>query len=714
MSISRKKGLLAVLLCIILCLVGCGHMNSDQPLSKDDNTIINRESEIVLRSDREYLLPGGCSVRGMARIDNSMMLYGYQNGSPVIGITNYSFMEDGTLHFAETRLLPLDRESPFYSTVQGITAGMDGFFYILAGEHSPEYMIGGESFSNNDYQGRTAIIRCSSSGEYLDKMELSHWHDENRNGIVVDSKSRVYIMGDNDVSSFSWGSEEVTICELNSDSFVCSMSATAQGVVICAYERDTARYFLMENPDRLTELRLNNPCNVPTIEVGNMTMCQGLDGEYIVSANSRFLAVDLDNNSSKELYQWDYTSYPSGCRYACRLAEKCFACTVGEDYLLVTGIVEQPVTEKSEVKVAAYDMDKSNVEGIITELNLHGGPYHYKLIPYSSDEEQRLLTDLIAGGEIDLILFNNNLNVKSDVFEDLYQYIDNDPEICRSDFIPGVLTSLSDNGQLHELWEGVDINTIAVRETDVAGRENLRPQDYQELLSESDHYESVFQSFMDKENLLKWISEVGIVRYVDFQTGMCQFDDQGFIDLLAWCGSMGDSFEEGTGSPSYDLSQIILSLEIISSPSRIRSIRTNFGEPYQFVGFPSGEKGISFFSCTYNGSMAIPANSSNKEGAWAYIKNRVSFEKQLTINYALPINNVALLRKCEAELNQEETRQLYCLLEDMTIADRFSDKNIKEIILECGKEYLSGNKTLEEAIYLIQTRTKIYLSEQYG
>lgn len=714
MSLLRKSRLLTVLLCLIICLSGCRHTNAESPISEDHETLPSQESELVLRAEKKYLLPGGCSVRGVARINNTIMLYGYQNGVPVLGITNYSFAEDTTINFSETKLFPLDKESPYYSTVLGITAGMDGFFYILAGEYPPEYMIGGNSFSNPDYQGKTAIIQCSSSGEFLDKMELSHWHEDNRFGIAVDTKSRVYIMGESDVASFSWGSEEVTICELCSDSYVCSISATAKGVVLCAYERDSARYYLMEKPDGLTELQLNNPSNVPTIEVGNMSMCQGLNGEYIVSANSQFLAFDLENKNGEVLYQWDYTAYPSGCRYACRLSEKCFACTVGEDYLLITHMVEQPVIEKSEVKVAAYDMDRSNVAGIITELNLQGGPYHFQLISYSRDDEQRLLTDLMAGGEIDLIIFNNNLNVNSNTFEDLYQFIDNDPEINRSDFIPGILSALSDNGQLHELWEGVNVNTIAARETDVAGRENLRPQDYQELLMKSNQYESVFQSFMDDENLLKWIAEVGIVKYVNLQTGTCRFDDQGFVDLLAWCKTMGDSIEEGSDSPNYDYSQIILSLEIISSPIRIRSIRTNFGEPYQFVGFPSGGKGISYFSCTYNGSMAIPVNSSNKEGAWAYIKNRVSFEQQLSINYALPINNSALLRKCETELNQEETRQLYLLLEEVTIADRFSNDTIKDIILECGKAYLSGDKTLEETIFLIQTRATIYLSEKYG
>lgn len=145
--------------------------------------------------------------------------------------------------------------------------------------------------------------------------------------------------------------------------------------------------------------------------------------------------------------------------------------------MLVTVLVEQPAQEKSSVKVALYDMGNSNASGSVHELNVKGGAYIYEITEYGMEEEQRLLADLAVGGKIDLIIFNNNLDVSSAAYEDLCGYIDSESDMGREDFIPGILEALSDGEQLHELWSGVSVDTLAARASDVEGRENLSPQD---------------------------------------------------------------------------------------------------------------------------------------------------------------------------------------------------------------------------------------------
>jgi hypothetical protein len=286
--------------------------------------------------------------------------------------------------------------------------------------------------------------------------------------------------------------------------------------------------------------------------------------------------------------------------------------------------------------------------------------------------------------------------------------------LSRDDFIPGILEALNDNGQLYELWEGVTINTIAARAADVENIDSISPWDYQQILEENSQYEAIFQTFMDKENLLKWVSEVAVVEFIDCGTGTCNFDCSTFMDLLSWCEMMGDEIPDGSDGPNYDISQVILSLEPISDPARLKTIRNNFGQPYIFVGFPTGSKGLSYFTCSYNGSMAIPANSSNKLGAWAYISNRLSMENQLNMNYCLPVNRQAALREAEAVLTQDETQQLFDLMASTTGANRCADQQVKDIIMECGRAYLAGDKSLEETVKNIQSRSSIYMAEQYG
>ena len=132
------------------------------------------------------------------------------------------------------------------------------------------------------------------------------------------------------------------------------------------------------------------------------------------------------------------------------------------------------------------------------------------------------------------------------------------------------------------------------------------------------------------------------------------------------------------------------------------------------MGFPTGGKGLSYFTCSYNGSLAIPSNSSNKDGAWAYIKSRLLADAQYSINYGLPTNKQALIHQAQASLSAEELEQLLALAESTTSANRFSNQTVKDIILDCGRAYLFGDKTLEDTVADIQSRASIYISEQYG
>ena len=155
-------------------------------------------------------------------------------------------------------------------------------------------------------------------------------------------------------------------------------------------------------------------------------------------------------------------------------------------------------------------------------------------------------------------------------------------------------------------------------------------------------------------------------------------------------------------------------MEPISNPGRLKALDELFGEPCAFVGFPDGGSGFSCFNCGYGGSMAIPANSANKEGAWAFIKEQLSMDKQMDMEDSLPVNRQALLRRAEEELSGEQVERFMGLLENTRGADRCSDSQVRDIILECGQAYLAGDKSLEETVELIQSRASIYVSEQYG
>lgn len=80
----------------------------------------------------------------------------------------------------------------------------------------------------------------------------------------------------------------------------------------------------------------------------------------------------------------------------------------------------------------------------------------------------------------------------------------------------------------------------------------------------------------------------------------------------------------------------------------------------------------------------------------------------------LPVIDAVLRHRAETELSEEDAAKLYALMESIRYAETFSSDALKTIIREAGEAYLAGDKTLDEAVDLIQSRAGIWVSEQYG
>ena len=314
----------------------------------------------------------------------------------------------------------------------------------------------------------------------------------------------------------------------------------------------------------------------------------------------------------------------------------------------------------------------STVRSALQGFENESGLYTFEVTEYGEDELDKLFTLLTTSDAPDLVIFNQGINTASTAFLDLYPLLDKDQELSRESFLPLLLQDLSIKGELHELWTEVNVCTLSARVSDVGDGKGLTTADYDRILSESDQYQAIFQGFMDKVNLLRYVSTVGISRYVNREDGSCSFDDPSFRELLAWW----------------------------------------YHEPFVFVGFPTGDDLGSYYTMA-GWSMAIPAAASNPEGAWAFLRSRLMLQEQLHLRF--PVNREAaetLAREDGAA--DEDMALLLDLLEHTGFAENIADASLREIVMDCGLAYLHGEKSLDEAIDLLQSRASIYMAERYG
>ena len=718
--------------CVVLSLAACGQVK--EPATDSDGTSVtaapieagelsSQDTMSLLYNERVYPFEGGRSVKGIARIDNHLLLYGNKDQQPGLGISDYTISDTGRVSVSPARMLELpEPEAVDEASIRAVTAGGDGYFYVLTGELPGEYFSGGEYILNSDYQGRYAILRYTADGEFTGKMSFDAWPEPSAFGITVDSEGNLFVRGNSTLALFRWQEGMVHSVNTGEASAIASATLTSQGVVLAGDIGDGSEsYFLADSQTgELHPLSITDPYEDGRLRWSVFTSVQGLDGEYIANTGDSFIELDFEADACRELLAWNMDrSSQVGLNTACRLSETTFVGTANADYLLVSGEEQIPYQEQSTVKVAIVSDSWSYWADEFKVLSNASPDYAYEVTGYSDAEAERLLTSLSAGDTPDLVIFVNNLDTKSAYFDDLYTFIDNDPDLSRESFIPNFLESLTYNGELHQLCTSVSITTLAARVSDVGDGYGLTPADYNRIVAESDHYETVFNAHMSRINTLYWIANIGISGFVDRANATCNFDSHAFQNLLAWCGDMGDDIPEGTGGPMYTSDQVVLTTEYLSSFLRVSALREILGEPYIFVGFPTGEEGFSYYEL-YGKSMAIPAGAKNKEGAWAYIKDSLSIENQMKDAWVIPVRYEALRRLGEKEFaaNGADVEECMTVLENLLKSTHYvmaySDEPLKDIILECGMSFLNGERTAEEAAALIQSRASVYMAEQYG
>ena len=171
----------------------------------------------------------------------------------------------------------------------------------------------------------------------------------------------------------------------------------------------------------------------------------------------------------------------------------------------------------------------------------------------------RLYADIAAGYCPDILDESVPLDTlaKQDVLEDLWPWIDSDPDISREGLMVHVLECLEVNGKLPQVCAGFEIET-AVASAAVTGdrtgwtmEEMLdafggeMPEFYfarDEYTYSTSLFSTMFHRF-DRQAALYELVNMNLSRFADMETGECAFDSEDFKSLLRLVGS-GEDVEE--------------------------------------------------------------------------------------------------------------------------------------------------------------------------
>ena len=439
-----------------------------------------------------------------------------------------------------------------------------------------------------------------------------------------------------------------------------------------------------------------------------------------------------------------------------------------QQVLVLNRVDAASVTTKTELTLACLYLDY-NLRSQIVKFNKSNPDYRIVVKDYSeyaTDDDYnagltKLNTEIISGKVPDIIVNGTELPIgqyaAKGLLEDLWPYLDADPEYSRDKFMTQPLNAAQTDGKLYRLPIDFGITTAFGLGKVVGEYTTWTLADVNDALSKLPEGATVFNKYYTQAQMLQYCVAMNAESFMNWQDGTCSFDSDEFRALLEFVKPLPAEYDWQSDSDDLesDYSRLKNGKQLLYPTSL-----TGFDDLYYtfaalnndvcFVGFPR-EDGSSGSAFNANCTLSISTTCKDKSGAWTFIRSTLSddyqndlwnypivksvFEskaqKAMTQEYEtdadgnqildddgnpIPISNGGMSYGDEPMIElyavtQEQYDAVLALIDSTT---RFVDydQNVLDIISEEAAGYLAGSKTVEEASRLIQSRVSLYIQEQ--
>lgn len=379
--------------------------------------------------------------------------------------------------------------------------------------------------------------------------------------------------------------------------------------------------------------------------------------------------------------------------------------------------------------------------------------------------KERLLTEIGAGKIPDIIDLGRSSSsyyvsvlpyrslVHKGILEDLWPYIENDPELGREGVLEAPLKAAEINGGLYTIFNTVGINTLVGAESVVGDRTSWTLEDFWETFASMPEGSTPMAFYTDAETVFFELIRMNVNNYVDWETGECFFDEGEFKKFLEFSGSFSREQKTFSDEESIDAGEEeerarvegrqMADTYVLMEPLSIQLLDALYGlgGRASFIGYPveDGAAGSSFYIYD-DRRLCMSSTCRDKEAAWEFLRETLlpKYESPDAMYMALtnyfktktlvgiPVNRADynLLRRVSMsrrpyrldhryeyhKVTAEEAQRFDDLVNSVGRIE-LMDQTIYNIIQEVAGAYFAGDKTLDETAALIQNRVKLYVNE---
>ena len=585
--------------------------------------------------------------------------------------------------------------------------------------------------------------------------------DDYLNTMRMDGEGNLYLLGDQGV--YVLDSQGKKLFDIKTEQGGYAMAVTKDGKVLTTEWGDEGISII---PIDFQNKKLGEKYdNVMSNMYSSESLMDGAVYDFYVNDNSAVYGYDSEKGKMKKLLDW--TSSNINANNISKVAAlengdfvaSYYDYTNGElaecGLYLLKKVDPSQVVDKQQITYAGVWVNDA-IRSQAVKFNKSQDKYQIVVKDYSDAEDpyEKMNADLVAGNVpdiIDLAGLSVKKYIAKGMLEDLYPYMEKDDEIKKEDFDENILQVMETDTKLYHISPCYTITTLVGSKKDIAGRDHLTLQDIKDL---EESYGADTKAFNAYSNIgmLYSICDSNYDAYIDWETGTCHFEDSDFGDLLEYCATYPkeediteESMEEEESLPSKIKNKKILFADLYSaSMEEVELYSAMFDDEIGFIGYPSDEKNGAGISLGMD--LGICSKSSNKEGAWEFIRSMLTAEyasdsmadyysgmplrkdsmeamikaKSATEEYkdefgntVTPLDSTWGFDDLEVQIKPLTEEQVAMVRELIASVDHISypQDEAMQIVQEEAESYFNGQKSKEEVVKIIQNRVTTYVNE---
>ena len=485
-------------------------------------------------------------------------------------------------------------------------------------------------------------------------------------------------------------------------------------------------------------------------------------------------SYDIENGKSIPLVDWEKRRIDNAVRGAVTAVDSEYVFSLmkntEDDTLALIRLAATddealvyPAVNKKTVIVAGFNLWDGQIKKAIDEFNALSAEYRIMLKDYYQgnfdDALINLNLDITSGNMPDIIVFSDfyqlprDSYVKKGLFADLYEFIDNDPDMKRDDYLPNALEALETDGKLYFGATSFNTHVLIGKKSVVGEKMGWTWNEYNELISKQPSGTIPFAYAYDteigvspKHIILRVAAHPLMADFIDEKNATCDFITSNFTNLLEMINDFPQDVGDLRTSDFSNGNPLLMDGSMSNFYDLKKWENEYFKEEITFIGFPDDGGGSGAYGTLYN-PFAISAKSEVKDGAWAFAKYLLTDCQEMsgpTINlpdykfifgfmgYPIKISELHRIAEISKVSPSDNGYRVYNEVNyssdgyyvnddkdikkilDFINSVKFTnfDAKIQDIISEESEGFLAGQKTAEEVAEIIQNRVNLYLAER--